>query len=129
MVIDSSALVVIVLGEPEAELFDGLIRASEVRLISVAALLEMTTVLSRRFEFDARPVVERAQAEYALGATPIDLRQTEIACEAMVRFGKGRHPAKLNFGDCFAYALSRAMAQPLLFKGDDFIHTDVARVL
>lgn len=125
MVIDTSAFVAIVLGEPEATDFDERIRAAENRLVSVATWVEFTAVLSARLDMDARPVTARLVADYELSLVPVDLEQMRIACDAMVRFGKGRHPARLNYGDCFAYALSRARGEPLLFKGDDFGRTDV----
>jgi ribonuclease VapC len=126
MVIDTSAFVAIVLGEPEAADFDERIRAAESREVSVATWIELTAVLSARLETDARTVTARLVADYELNLIPVDLEQMRIACDAMVRFGKGRHPARLNYGDCFAYALSRARGEPLLFKGDDFGRTDVA---
>ena len=125
MVIDTSALVAIILEEPEVRRFDQIIRTAPTRLVSVASVVELTTVLTRRFKMDARPVVDRTRAEYGLAIRDVDVRQMTIACEAMVRFGKGRHPARLNFGDCFSYALARSLDMPLLFKGEDFTHTDL----
>ncbi|MBB5738672.1 MULTISPECIES: type II toxin-antitoxin system VapC family toxin [Brevundimonas] len=129
MVIDTSVFVAIVLGEPEAPDFDDRIRAAETRMVSVATWVELTAVLSARLGMDARPVAARLHADYGLDLVPVDLAQMRIACEAMVRFGKGRHLARLNYGDCFAYALSRSTGEPLLFKGEDFGRTDVAAVI
>lgn len=126
MVIDTSALVAIVLGEPEATLFDERIRSAPVRYVSVVSWLEFASVLTTRMKLDARPVLDRLEVDYGLTLVPVDVEQMRIACEAMVRFGKGRHAARLNYGDCFAYALSRAKGEPLLFKGEDFSQTDVA---
>lgn len=126
MVIDTSALVAIVLGEPEAALFDERIRSASARSVSVASWLEFASVLTTRMKLDARPVLDRLEVDYGLTLVPVDVEQMRIACEAMVRFGKGRHAARLNYGDCFAYALSRAKGEPLLFKGEDFSRTDVA---
>jgi len=125
MVIDTSALVAIILGEPEAELFDERIRSASTRRVSAATWVELATVLCARLETDARPVLNRLESDYELELVPVDVEQMRLACDAMVRFGKGRHPARLNYGDCFAYALSRSAGEPLLFKGDDFPRTDV----
>lgn len=125
MVIDTSVFVAIVLGEPEAALFDERLRSASTRRVSVATWVELAAVLSARLGIDARPVVDRLEADYAIALIAVDVEQMRIACDAMVRFGKGRHPARLNYGDCFAYALSRSSGQPLLFKGEDFGRTDV----
>ncbi len=129
MVIDSSALIAILQAEPEAASFDGLIRSSSARLISAATVLELVSVLTRRLQYDARPIVDHLRSNYRLDVIPVDLEQMTAACEAMVRFGRSRHPAALNFGDCFAYALSKTTGEPLLFKGEDFSRTDVARAV
>ncbi len=126
MVIDTSAFVAIVLGEPEAAAFDERIRSATTRRVSVATWVEVATVLTSRLGVDARTVLERLEEEYRLDLVPVDQAQMRIAGEAMVRFGKGQHPARLNYGDCFAYALSLSSGEPLLFKGDDFSKTDVA---
>lgn len=126
MVIDASAFVAIVLREPEAAAFDERIRSATTRRVSVATWVELAAVLTSRLGVDARPVLDRLEEEYRLDLVPVDQAQMRIACEAMVRFGKGRHPARLNYGDCFAYALSLSSGEPLLFKGDDFSKTDVA---
>ncbi|NBB64122.1 PIN domain-containing protein [Pseudomonas sp. ODNR1LW] len=126
MVIDTSAFVAIVLREPEAAAFDERIRSATTRHVSVATWVELAAVLTSRLGVDARPVLERLEDEYRLDLVPVDLEQMRIAADAMVRFGKGRRPARLNYGDCFAYALSRARGEPLLFKGEDFSKTDVS---
>jgi ribonuclease VapC len=126
MVIDTSAFVAIVLREPEAAAFDDRIRSATTRRVSVATWVELAAVLTSRLGMDARPVLDRLEEEYRLDLLPVDQAQMRIACEAVVRFGKGRQPARLNYGDCFAYALSLTNGEPLLFKGDDFSKTDVA---
>ncbi len=126
MVIDTSAFVAIVLIEREAAEFDERIRSATTRRVSVATWVEVAEVLTSRLGVDARPVLDRLEEEYRLDLIPVDQAQMRIAGEAMVRFGKGRHPARLNYGDCFAYALSLSSGEPLLFKGDDFSKTDVA---
>ncbi|QYF86381.1 type II toxin-antitoxin system VapC family toxin [Brevundimonas sp. PAMC22021] len=126
MVIDTSALFAIEMMEPEARLFDERIRAASSRLMSVSNALELVSALSTRRGSDQRATVDDLISDYGLTLVPVDVEQMRIACEATVRFGKGRHAARLNYGDCFAYALSRAKGEPLLFKGDDFSRTDVA---
>jgi len=127
MVIDTSALLAILLNEPERRQFDGAIEADPKRLISAAAVLETSIVLeSRSGEAAGRELdlfLHRAKFDVAA----VDSDQIEIARAAFRRYGKGRHPAGLNFGDCFSYALAKASGEPLLFKGNDFAQTDVAR--
>jgi len=129
MVIDTSALLAIFLAEPERGPFLDAITAAPVRLLSAANALETGIVLEARRgealgrEFDF--FVYRA----ALQIAPVDTEQVEIARRAWRVFGKGRHPAALNFGDCFAYALAQSSGEPLLAKGEDFRQTDVELVL
>ena len=126
MVLDTSALLAILLDEPERRRFNELIEADLVRLISAANVLEAAIVLeSRSGEAAGRELdlfLHRAKVE----VTAVDGDQVEIARAAFRRFGKGRHSAGLNFGDCFAYALAMASGEPLLFKGADFSQTDIA---
>lgn len=128
MVVDTSAFVAIILGEPEAATYDEHIRSAAMRRVSMATWVELATVLTSRLEMDARPILDRLEADYGLDLIPVDREQMRIACDAMIRYGKGRHPARLNYGDCFAYALSRSSGEPLLFKGEDFSKTDVAAI-
>jgi len=125
MVIDSSALVAILLDEPERAQFEDAIRADLTCLVSAVTKLEASIVLfSRR----RRPMLDELDLLFGRIATtivPFDDHQAEIARDAFARFGRGRHHAGLNFGDCAAYALSIAEAEPLLFKGTDFGATDV----
>jgi ribonuclease VapC len=125
MVIDTSALVAIFFSEPERPIFLEAIVAAESRLISAATVLETGIVLEDRQgeaagrEFDL--FVVRANLE----VVPVDAEQVEIARSAWRKYGKGRHSAGLNFGDCFAYALAKLTGQKLLAKGQDFRFTDV----
>ncbi len=125
MVIDTSALLAIFLAEPERKQFLKLITEAETRLISAANAFETGIVLeARRGEAAGREFdffLDRAR----LDIVPVDAEQVEIARAAWRRYGRGRHPAALNFGDCFAYALARAFGEPLLAKGDDFVRTDI----
>ena len=125
MVIDTSALVAILLNEPERRLFNECIESATRRLISAGTLLEASLVLESRLgEIGGRELdlfLHRAGFEIV----PVDENQAEIARGAFRRYGKGRHPAALNFGDCFSYAAAGATGEPLLFKGNDFSKTDI----
>ena len=87
-------------------------------------VLETTAVALRRLRMNLAQVIQFLSTAGVI-LTPLDERQLVFAGEALERFGKGRHPARLNFGDCFSYALARSLGEPLLFKGDDFARTDV----
>jgi ribonuclease VapC len=128
MVIDTSVLVALLFDESDAEQFELAIEADPRRLMSAASILETSIVVESRFgeaggrEFDL--LLYKAQIEI-VAVTP---EQVDIARHAYRTYGKGRHPAGLNFGDCFAYALCKMSGEPLLFKGNDFSQTDVERV-
>jgi len=126
MVLDTSALLAILLDEPERRRFNELIEADPVRLISAANVLEAAIVLESRFGEPAGRELDLFLHRAKVEVTVVDGDQVEIARAAFRRFGKGRHLAGLNFGDCFAYALAVASGEPLLFKGSDFAQTDVA---
>jgi ribonuclease VapC len=128
MVIDSSALVAILLGESDREPIELAIHADPVRLVSAVTKLEASMVLIGREGEKGRDRFDRLLARIAATIMPFDDHQADIARDAFARYGKGRHRAGLNFGDCAAYALSVAEAEPLLFKGTDFGATDVAVV-
>ena len=128
MVVDTSALLVILMNEPEAEGFAVAIESDPVRLVSAGTLLETGLVAEGRWGDAGGRELDLLVAKAAIDVTPVDAEQVEVARGAFRRYGKGRHPAGLNFGDCFAYALSRVSGQPLLFKGNDFAQTDVDRV-
>jgi ribonuclease VapC len=125
MVIDSSALLAIFLGEPERNSFLQQITQADVRRLSAATALETGIVLEARKgeaagrEFDL--FIVRANLE----VVAVDAEQVEVARSAWRKYGKGRHPAGLNFGDCFAYALAKFSGEPLLAKGADFGSTDI----
>jgi len=124
MVIDSSAVLAILLGEPEAESFADCI-ASEVQpRMSMVSVLETTAVSLRRLRTNLAQVIQFLGATGVI-LTPLDERQLLLAGEALERFGRGRHPARLNFGDCFSYAVAQSRGESLLFRGDDFARTDV----
>ena len=125
MVIDTSALIAILADEPERRGFNERIEADPKRRVSAATVLEASIVLETRSgEIAGRELdllLHRAKVE----VVPVDADQIEIARAAFRRYGKGRHPAGLNFGDCFSYALAKSVGEPLLFKGGDFAQTDL----
>ena len=127
MVLDSSAIVAIVLREPGSEqLASALDRAPTVG-IGVPTLLEAGLVLSSRVPQDARLVLAEFLRRSEVAVIPFTEEHYQVAVDAFYRYGKGRHPAALNFGDCLAYAVARVSGMPLLFRGDDFSKTDIAR--
>jgi ribonuclease VapC len=129
MVLDSSAVLAILFDEPERGAFTSAIEHDPRRLMSPANLLEAALIVeSRRGEPAGRELdllLHRADVRFI----PVDVQQVTLARSAWRRFGKGRHAAALNFGDCFAYALAAASDEPLLFKGDDFVRTDIASAI
>ena len=125
MIVDTSALAAIFFGEPEEERFTALMQTSERCLISAANFLELSIVLDAEVGSRAIHQCEMFFRRVGMVIEPFTAEQAYLARQAYHDFGKGRHPAKLNFGDCFAYALAKATREPLLFKGDDFRKTDV----
>lgn len=125
MVIDTSAIIAILLSEPEASRISQAILDDPKRLMSAFSLLECSLVIEgRKGEFGGRELdllLHRLQVEII----SMNADQSEIAREAWRHFGKGRHPAALNIGDCCSYALARYSEEPLLFKGNDFSRSDV----
>lgn len=129
MIVDTSALLAVVLNEAEGPtLAEAIIDAPEAG-ISVANFFEASIVLERRGDAEAQARLDPVAAELGLSFHPVTVSQMRLAREAYRRFGKGLHPAALNFGDCFAYALAAERGEPLLYKGKDFAQTDVARVI
>jgi ribonuclease VapC len=125
MVVETSALIAILLDEPECDAFARLIAESDNRLISAVSKLEAGIVATGRADLAGQRRLDQIIRELDLVVVPFDEEQADIAREAFARYGKGRHRAGLNFGDCAAYALAIAEAEPLLFKGTDFGSTDV----
>jgi ribonuclease VapC len=125
VIIDTSAVLAILFDEEDAARFADAIAGADQRAMSAANFLEAGIVIDNQLgpaagrELDA--LLARAQIEIA----SVTREQAEIARQAYLDFGKGHHPARLNFGDCFAYALAKAANRPLLFKGDDFAETDI----
>ena len=125
MVIDTSALLAIFLAEPERQGFLECILQAETRLISAATVLETGIVLEARRGEAAGREFDLFVVRVNLQIVPVDAEQIEIARSAWRKYGKGRHPAALNFGDCFSYALAKSSGEPLLAKGEDFSQTDI----
>ncbi len=125
MIVETSALLAIIFDEEEARSFVIAIHRDAVRLISSASVLEAAIVLQRRFgkggDTELDPLVESLRLE----VRPVDLDQLRWARFAFETYGRGRHPAKLNFGDCFSYALAKTTGESLLYKGSDFAQTDL----
>jgi ribonuclease VapC len=126
MVIDTSALAAIFFAEPERQLFLAAITAAETRLLSAASVLETGIVLEGRQGEAAGREFDLFVVRANLQIVPVDAEQAELARSAWRKFGKGRHPAALNYGDCFSYALAKSTGDPLLAKGTDFALTDIA---
>ena len=125
MIVDTSVFVAMALGEAASEIFRPVIRSTPYA-ISAGTLLETEIVLRSRRGEQALTELRRMLANTSSEVVPFDERQAGIASSAYSLYGRGSdHPAKLNYGDCFSYALAIARDEPLLFKGDDFIHTDV----
>jgi ribonuclease VapC len=125
MIIDTSAVIAILAGEPDAAHFAQLIEQNPTPRIGTPALLEASIVLTRWFGESAEATLDAFVREADSEIVPFDLPQLRAAQDAYRRFGKGQHPAGLNFGDCMSYALARVCDEPLLFKGNDFVHTDI----
>ena len=127
MVIDTSAIVAIALNEPDAAELEVRIADDPVRLISAATVLEATIVLETRLGDAGGREFDLWLLKIGAEIVPVDAEQADVARRAWRRFGKGRHAAALNYGDCFSYALALTRGEPLLFKGEDFAMTDDSR--
>jgi ribonuclease VapC len=128
MVIDTSALVAMLSDEPEAQRFEVSVQDDPVRLMSTATYLEVAIVIEARFGEPGGRELDLWLHRAGVDLIGVDAEQVEVARVAYRRYGKGRHPAGLNYGDCFAYALAKISGEPLLFKGNDFGHTDIGVV-
>ena len=126
MVLDTSALLAILLDEPERRSFTEAIESAERRCLSAANLVEASMILESRHGADGVRALDRLLSTAGVEVVPVDSAQAYAAREAFRAYGKGRHAAGLNFGDCFAYALAKTSGDALLFKGDDFRRTDLA---
>jgi len=125
MVIDSSAIIAVLLNEANAAQIAEAIDSGSQRLLSAASLLEASIVIETRKGEAAGRELDLLIYRAAIEVVAVDQDQVEIARIAWRRYGKGRHPAGLNYGDCFSYALARSRGLPLLFQGEDFSRTDI----
>jgi ribonuclease VapC len=125
MVIDTSALLAILQDEPERSSFSEALEIADVRSMSTASFVEISMIIESRYGSDGVRDLDLLIAKALIALEAVDVDQAHLARQAFRRYGKGRHPAGLNFGDCFSYALARSRAEPLLFKGKDFVQTDI----
>jgi ribonuclease VapC len=126
VVLDTSALVAMLLGEAESDLLVAQLADAEDPVISAATLVESSIVMLAKTGTAGIADLDALLAAAGVRCIAVDHAQADVAREAFARFGKGRAPAALNFSDCFAYALATTMARPLLFTGGDFTQTDIA---
>jgi ribonuclease VapC len=125
MVVDPSAILAILLAEPEAEAMARAIAEGAPRLLSAAGLLEASIAIEARRGEEGSRDLDLFIYRSGIEIVPVDAEQAEVARLAWRHFGKGRHPAGLNYGDCFSYALAKVTGSTLLFKGNDFSRTDL----
>ena len=126
MVIDTSALLAILQDEPERRAFNEAIEAADSRCLSTATWVETSIIVESRYGAEGLRDLDLLISKASIDLVSVDVEQAHIARLAFSRFGKGRHPAGLNYGDCFSYALATALGEPLLYKGGDFARTDIA---
>lgn len=125
MIIDTSAIVAILSDEPERQVFNEAIERADTCLMSTATFVEASIVIESSRGYDGLRDFDLLLAAAAIELVAVDAEQGQIARQAFRQYGKRHHTAGLNFGDCFAYALSKATDLPLLFKGNDFSKTDI----
>jgi ribonuclease VapC len=125
MILDTSALAAIFFGEPEAARYTELIHDADRCRISTGTFLELSIVIEAQIGMDALRQCDMFFRRAGILVEPFTVEQAHLARQAFHDFGKGRHAAGLNFGDCFAYALAKVTGEPLLFKGEDFKKTDI----
>jgi ribonuclease VapC len=125
MILDTSALLAVLLREPEAPRFAAAIESANVARMSAASYVESATYVDRNGDEVRRAMLDTFLAGFSIRIEPVTADQALLARQAFVLFGKGRHKAGLNFGDCFSYALAKAFREPLLFNGANFGYTDL----
>jgi len=128
IVVDTSAVLAILLLEPEAARFAAAIEQAESVRISAASYLEAAIFVDRNGDEVRRAMLDTFLEQFHIQIEAVTPVQAKLARQAFVLFGKGRHKAGLNFGDCFSYALAKFYREPLLFKGGDFVYTDIGAV-
>lgn len=129
MIVDSSALIAMLFNEPEARTFMRKLMTSRPVRISAVTAVETAIVTIRKVGLDSEPDVASLFDILNIEVVDFSSTQVKLAQEAFRTYGKGRHRAALNFGDCFSYALAKAYREPLLYKGNDFVHTDIVSAL
>lgn len=129
MIVDSSALLAIVLSEPDEERYLDAMAVARQLTMSAGNWLEAAIVVDNRDDPMAAARLNDIRVALGIDIVPVTHSMADIGRAAHERYGKGRHPARLNYGDCFAYALAKETGQPLLFKGNDFAHTDIEPAL
>ncbi len=129
MIVDTSAVVAFLFGEGEAERYEQAIADAPLRRMSVVSFLEAAIVIESRIGPQGGIELDAFIDEAAIELVPMTPDHAHASRQAWRRYGKGNHPARLNFGDCFAYALAEASNEPLLFKGEDFALTDIEDAL
>ena len=129
MIIDSSAILAILFAEPDAAVFANAMSEAEACKISAATFVEVAVVVEAQTQDRGSRQLDAFLRRAGFVIEPVTEEQAHLARQAYSDFGKGRHPAGLNFGDCFSYALAKASGEALLFKGGDFSKTDIVSVL
>lgn len=127
IVVDTSVFIAILAQEPDETGFAHALANADARVMSAGNYLECAIVTERRFQ--GRADLDDWLIRRHVEVVPVDLGLVRLAADAFARFGRGRHPAGLNYGDCFAYALAKSLNAPLLYKGSDFARTDIASAL
>jgi len=125
MILDTSALLAILLRELEAADFARAMEGAKVVRMSVASYLEAAIYVDRNGDEVRRAILDTLLEEFAIQLEPVSVEHARAARQAFQLFGRGRHAAGLNYGDCFTYALAKTVREPLLFKGEDFSKTDI----
>ncbi len=128
MIVDASALLSLIFAEPTAGLIEQRLEGADALGIGAPTLAEVSLVLGSRLDRDAMPLLGRLLQEFAIVVVPFSEQHWAEATDAFMRFGRGRHPAALNYGDCMTYAVASLSDQPLLAMGDDFPQTDLELV-
>jgi ribonuclease VapC len=129
MILDTSPLVAILAKEPDSERYVSAISHAPRCRMSAGNFLELSIVIEGQFGADVLRQCDALIRRISIVIEPVTIDQAHVARQAFHDFGKGRHPAGLNFGDCFAYALAKITGEPLLFKGEDFKDTDIVSAL
>lgn len=125
MILDSSAIVAVLIREPGFEALELRMLEAEVIAVGAPTLFETAMVMNRAGTESGQTLLSRFRTSMGVTVVPFDAQHAEVATDAFSRFGRGRHPAKLNYGDCMTYATARVAEEPLLFIGNDFAKTDI----